>query len=704
MVVLKRPNRTVSPVLQRRSESNAVELRVNGYELLDAVVDIVLAIDADACVVYVNRSAETLGWDREAWMGRSILDIIHPDDLAIAVSSQATLQSKRIGTPIEIRIAVPDGTWRLFEVLGSNHLDDELGAFVLSCRDIGERRRWEVAAGDVARFQAVVHHSSAITMLLDTEGMVHSVSAAITRLTGHDPEQLAGTKFSSLAVEGQVGVLEDALDHRGERSTTPVEVLVRSAGSGAPRPFRFEVVDLRDDPVVQGYVVTGYEVSELHSTRDALQLLATHDPLTSLPNRIALANAVTDSLASRGDVDQVGLLFVDLDRFKPVNDLLGHDAGDELLIAVATRLNGLVRLSDTVARIGGDEFVVLAPGLVSRGSIEELGRRVEQAIADPFVLRGGVASISASVGVSYSDTDSTVSSLVAEADQSMYQIKTARRSGAVPRVRRWNERRDLAEALRGALDRAEIVAHLQPVVSIADGSLRGFEALARWHHPNGRVLGPGDFLDVAFESGLVTEIDRSIAEQACSLLARIEPLLPDGWVSVNMSAHDLVDPGIVDEIARTLGRHGLAPHRLLVEVTEQATLDQAGLREQASPQATLRGLADLGVRIALDDFGTGYSSLTHLRKLKVHTIKIDRSFVAGIVEDATDFNLVGAIVSLAHSLGLHAVAEGVERSEQLSMLREMGCDSAQGYLISPAIAPGDLEAWVCEYVAKVVVG
>jgi diguanylate cyclase (GGDEF)-like protein/PAS domain S-box-containing protein len=612
------------------------------------------------------------------------------------------LQNKAIGTPIEIRIADPRGTWRLFEVMGTNHLDDELGVMVMACRDIADRRRWEVAAGDVPRFQAVVQHSSAITMLLDADGRVHSVSAAITRLAGHDPERLVGTKLSSLAAPGHEQVLEDALWHRAGHSTTSVEVPLRVAGGGAPRPFRFEVVDLCDDPVVHGYVVTGYDVSDLHTVRDALQQLATHDALTGLPNRIALSRAISDALAQRGNWDQVGLLFVDLDRFKPVNDLFGHDAGDELLVAVATRLNSLVRFGDTVARIGGDEFVVLAPGIPTRSAIEELGRRVEQAVAEPFVLRCGVTSISASVGVSYSDVGATVSSLLAEADQAMYQIKSARRSGAVPRVRRWTERRELAGLLRGAVERGEIVAHLQPVVGVADGGLRGFEALVRWHHPGGRVLNPGDFLDVAFEAGVGTELDRSIADQACALLARLDALLPEAWVSVNMSAHDLVDPGIVGVVATTLARHGLAPHRLLVEVTEQATLEQPGLREQASPQVTLRELAHLGVRIALDDFGTGYSSLTHLRKLKVHTIKIDRSFVNGIVTDDTDLNLVSAIVSLAHSLGLHAVAEGVEHPEQLSILRELGCDSAQGYLMSPAIAPDDLERWVSQYLMALV--
>jgi len=660
-----------------------------------------MAIDRDTLVVHVNAAAERQGWCRSQWIGRSALDLIHPDDLLIAMSAVETVQHKAVGTPIEIRIAHPDDGWRLFEVIGSNHVDDDLGVLVLSCRDLSERRKWEVAGGDVPRFQAVVQHSSAITMLVDDHGCIQSVSAAITRLTGFDPEHLVGAPLSSLAAGGHGTLLDEVLDRRGGKPVTSVEVPVRQAGSDTPRPVRFEVVDLRDDPVVNGYVVTGYDVSELHSARDALQRLATHDALTGLPNRIALQEAIRDALVRRSSHDQVGLLFVDLDRFKPVNDLFGHDAGDELLIAVATRLAGLVRFGDTVARIGGDEFVVVAPGLTSRRSIEELGCRVEQAVAEPFVLQGGVASVAASVGVAYSDDVTTVSSLVAEADEAMYQIKTARRNGPMPKARRWTERRELAGMLRGAVERGEMLAHLQPVVSVADGTLRGFEALVRWHHPNGRVLGPGEFLDVAFEAGVGTRIDRLITDQACSLLARLQPVLPDAWVSVNMSASDLVDPSIVGVVAATLRQYGLEPHRLLVEVTEQATLELPGLRDQASPQVTLRELAQLGVRIALDDFGTGYSSLTHLRKLKVHTLKIDRSFVSGVVRDHTDRNLVAAIIGLAHSLGLHAVGEGVEHRDQLDALRQMGCDSAQGYLVSRALAPDELDAWVVAYLARV---
>lgn len=672
---------------------------IDAVAVLDAMPDIVMCVDADARFVWVNAAAEEQGWDRAAWIGRSALDLLHPDDLAIALSALETVQEKVVGTPIEIRILHPVTGWRLFEVIGRNHLDDPLGLLVLAGRDIGERRKWEVAGGDVPRFQAVVHHSSAVTMLLDHDGRIHSASAAITRLTGFDPERLVGTSFATLAANGQESALRDLLNSK-RRGVAAAEVDVRRSDTNDTRPLRFEVVDLRDDPVVDGYVVTAYDVSELRSARHELERLETHDALTGLPNRIALNAAIGDALVRRMVLGEVGLLFVDLDRFKPVNDLFGHDAGDELLIAVAERLTATVRLGDTVARIGGDEFVVLAPNLPARAAIEELGRRVEQAIAEPFVLRSGVAQVSASVGVSFSDGTSTVSSLLAEADQAMFQIKTARRNGSVARTRRWTERRELASVLRGAIERDEMKAYLQPVISVDDGRLRGFEALVRWHHPSGRVLGPGEFLDVAFEAGVGTNIDRAIADLACGLLSRLHGILPDAWVSVNMSAHDLVDPRIVGVVADTLERHGLQTQHLIVEVTEQATLELPGLRDQASPQATLRDLAQLGVRIALDDFGTGYSSLTHLRKLKVHTIKIDRSFVGGVVRDTTDHNLVSAIVGLAHSLGLHVVGEGVESDDQLDMLRDLGCDSAQGYLISPPIAPDALEGWVLGYLSR----
>jgi diguanylate cyclase (GGDEF)-like protein/PAS domain S-box-containing protein len=666
--------------------------------LLDALPDVVMAIDATARVVYANAAAELRGWSRDQWVGRSAIELVHPDDVLIGLAAMESVQGKVTGSAIELRIAHPTEGWHLFEVIASNRLDDpELGLLVLVCRDLSERRRWEVAADDVARFRAVIQHSSAVTMLVDPGGCIQSVSAAITRLTGLDQEALIGTRLSSLAAPGHEALLEGVLRHRPDGQLSTVEVPGRTLDGHTVRPFRVEVVDLVGDPVVDGYVVTAYDVSELHRARDALHDLATRDPLTGLPNRIALTQAIGMALARRARGEQVGLLFVDLDRFKPVNDLLGHDAGDELLIEVAARLAATVRASDTVARMGGDEFVVLAPRVVSSGALEDLARRVERAIAEPFTLRAGVASVTASVGAAIADHGSDVAALLAEADQAMYQVKSARRHGSAVQSRRWTERRDLAAALVGAAERGEMRAHLQPVVAASDLRLEGFEALVRWYHPSGRVLSPADFLDVAFETGVTTEIDLAVAEQVCTLLRTSDGLDPSTWVSVNMTAADLAHEGLVDAVAGSLQRNGLSPERLIVEVTEQATLELPNIRGCVSPLVTLRDLSALGIRISLDDFGTGYSSLTHLRKLDVHSIKIDRSFVTGIVDDETDRSLVSAIISLAHGLGLRAVAEGVERADQLELLRALGCDSIQGYVVSPPIAPDLLADWVGRY-------
>ncbi len=663
--------------------------------LLDALPDVVMAIDGDAKVVYANAAAELRGWSRDAWIGRNALDLIHPDDVLIGIAAMGSVQGKVTGTPLELRIAHPTEGWHLFEVIGSNRLDDpEIGLLVLVCRDLSERRRWEVAVDDVARFRAVIQHSSAVTMLVDASGHIQSVSAAITRLTGLDQEALIGTRLSSLAASGHEALLEGVLRHRADNLVSTVEVPVLAADGHTLRPFRVEVVDLVDDPVVDGYVVTAYDVSELHRARDALHDLATHDPLTGLPNRFALTQAIGMALARRARSELVGLLFVDLDRFKPVNDLLGHDAGDELLVEVAARLTRTVRSTDTVARMGGDEFVVLAPRIASSVALEELARRVEHSIAEPFMLRAGMASVTASVGAAMADPQTDVPALLAEADQAMYQVKSARRHGSAVRARRWTERRDLAAALVGAVDRGEMRAHLQPVVASDDLRVVGFEALVRWYRPGGRVLAPADFLDVAFETGVTTEIDLAVAEQACSLLSTLDGLDADTWVSVNMTAADLAHEGLVEAVSGSLLRHGIAPDRLIVEVTEQATLELPNIRGCVSPLVTLRDLSDLGVRIALDDFGTGYSSLTHLRKLDVHSIKIDRSFVSGIVDDETDRSLVSAIISLAHGLGLVAVAEGVERLDQLELLRALQCDSIQGYVMSPPLAPELIPEWL----------
>ena len=547
--------------------------------LLDSVADIVMAIGPDASVVYVNGAAVRGGWRAEDWLGRSALDVIHPDDVPLAAAAMFSMQDKDVGTPIDLRIAHPSDGWRWFEVVGTNHLDDPLlGVLVLACRDVTERRRWEVVGGDVTRFESVVQHAAAVTMLVDPRGCIDSASGALTRLLGYDPEMIAGRPLAELAAPGYGDVLSAALQqaHGSARAVT-AEVPVQPATGGPCRPYRFEIVDLCSDPVIAGFVVTAHDITELQAAREALQRMATHDALTGLPNRLVLAENLASALRDRTARAQVAVMFIDLDRFKPVNDLLGHEAGDELLIDVARRLSGLVRDTDTVVRIGGDEFVIVATGLRSGEAGEVLARDVEQILSEPFTLQAGVARITASVGLSMADGSSTVAGLLADADSAMYQMKNARRSTVFGSSRRMSDRREVAAELVGALDRGEIEAWLQPIVSVDDRRLVGFEALARWRRADGVVLSPGDFFDVADELGLLRAIfDDEILRQACHQLASLDGLDDHLWVSVNMTAADLSDPRLIDVIVDTLALEFLAPHRLAIEVTEQVMLERDG--------------------------------------------------------------------------------------------------------------------------------
>ena len=669
--------------------TDQVAVAVDGAALVEALPDVLLAIGGDGRVVYANRAAVEQGWDVDGWTGRSALDLLHPDDVALALSSLTTVQGKTVGTPIEVRIAHPVEGWRWFEVVGRNLLDEH-GVIVLSARDLTTKRRWEVAKGDVARFQAVVQHAGSIVMLLTGDGRIDSVNSALTRLLGHDPEMLVGRWLWELCGPSHVAVLQAALGPRAPAQQR-LEVPLVAAGGRPARPFRLEIVDLRNDPVVAGFVVTAHDVSELHEARVALEHLATHDALTGLPNRALLLERLDAHLAAPGH-GVTALLFVDLDRFKPVNDLLGHDAGDELLIALAERLRRLVRVDDTVARLGGDEFVVLARHLPSLAAAEDLAHRVEQAAGEPFHLSGGVAHVSASVGVAVPSVPASGLALLAEADAAMYRVKTTRRSPGLARPRHIAERRELAQALRGALGRGELVAWFQPVVSATDDALLGFEALLRWQRPGGTVLVPRDFLDVAEEIGLLPAIDNAMLEWSCARLVSLDA--PGAWVSVNLTAPDLTDPVLTGHVAELLERTGLAPERLAIEVTEHTTLERPALGSATSPSSTLAELSRLGVRVVLDDFGTGYSSLTHVRRYQLDALKVDHTFVAGVDRDRADQSVIGAIVGLGHALGLSIVAEGVERESQREVLTALGCDAIQGHLVSRPLAPEALVAWL----------
>jgi diguanylate cyclase (GGDEF)-like protein/PAS domain S-box-containing protein len=680
---------------------------VDATVLLDGLPDVVLIIDEAGCLRYVNASAERqLRWTRDKWIGRSVLDLVHPDDLAGAMASMGTIQGKDYGTPVEVRVSDADGKWHWMEVVGANHLhDSEIAGLVLVVRDITQRRMWEIAGADVARFQQVIQHSPSITMLLDGAGVVTSVNGAFTRLLGFDPSIVIGESLVTFVADESLGVLRDALAKLGrDHHSISIELSMKRLDRDELRPIRFEFADLLSDPVVAGIVVSGYDVTELQRVRHELETMASHDALTGLANRALLLTCLDNYL----EVDRsVAVVFIDLDRFKPVNDLFGHVAGDELLREVASRLEKVVRPGDMVARVGGDEFVALAPGIGGWAAASALAERIESALSQPYDLAVGPVKIGASVGVAISDPFSTVASLLADADVRMYEAKSDRRGmttrAMVERRRSATERRRLADELTAGLGRGEVVAFLQPIMDLASGDLVGLEALARWIHPALGVLVPGSFMDLVEDAGLDLPFGAAVLESSCKTMQQLAAHGVRIPVALNLSIGQLASPGLCEHMQEVLVAHELEMNQFVIEITERATLTRHASIGMSSPDETLRELHAAGARLSLDDFGTGFSSLTHVRRFPLASLKVDQTFVAGMCDHPEDRAVVEVVVGLARALDLEVVAEGVETLQQWDMLRLMGCDQAQGFLMSPPLAADAAVRWILSHVGSRVI-
>lgn len=421
-----------------------------------------------------------------------------------------------------------------------------------------------------------------------------------------------------------------------------------------------------------------------------LQHLAIHDQLTGLPNRALFTDRLERALTRRSRRGgRVGLLFADLDRFKQVNDSLGHAAGDRLLEAVANRMHSAVRAADTVARLSGDEFAVLCEDLAGVDDAVALAERLRRALAAPFALDGHDVTVTASIGIAVAGDDDTPDSLLRHADQAMYEAKDSGRGRTVVFSERLatsaDRRRSTVEALRGPGAVDQLVLHYQTVHDLRSGTVAVVEALLRWRHPERGLLAPAEFLALAEETGALVDLGRWVLDRACRDAA--------GWpagcraVAVNLSPRQLAWPGLVAAVSDALDASGLAPPQLWLEVTEAAVMQHVD-----DSARTLGALADLGVRIALDDYGSGASSLAVLRRLPLHCLKVDRAFVAGAGPGLADRSAVAAIAGLARGLGVLVVGEGVETPQQAAELRELGGDLGQGFYWAPPVTGDALGA------------
>jgi diguanylate cyclase (GGDEF)-like protein/PAS domain S-box-containing protein len=553
-------------------------------------------------------------------------------------------------------------------------------AMALLLRRVGAQRS--------AQFRSLVHHASDLITVVDAHGGIRYQSPSAATLVGITSEALVGTNYLDVVEREDRQLFEVVLAGLvgSPDGSTTAEYRVTHA-DGSSRFVESIVTNLLDDPTVRGLVLNTRDVTERKELEEELAHQAFHDSLTGLSNRAVFRDRLDHALArSIRHERSLAVLLLDLDGFKTVNDSLGHDVGDELLVAVGARIEECARSSDTVARLGGDEFVVLLEEDVDEERSRSVAARMLKVLAAPFDVNDREVFIGASIGIAVGDGGSVdADELIRNADTAMYAAKAAGRGRYElfqPEMHvHALERFEVQADLRRALGRGEFRLHYQPIVDFASGGIQGVEALIRWMHPRRGLLPPGEFIAAAEETGLIVPMGMWVMEEACRQAATWRAEYPHAanlWVSVNLSTRQLLEPDLVDRVREVLERSGLDPAALVLEITEGSLLQ--GVEETIDKLNDLKGL---GIRLAIDDFGTGSSSLGHLRRFPIDVLKIDKSFVDDVATTGSEGPaLVRAVVDLARTLQLQTVAEGIEEIAQLAQLRSAGCVSGQGFLFA----------------------
>lgn len=674
--------------------------------VLEATPDLVAILDpSGTTVVWANEAFRQFLQPRDA-VGSSMLRLL--DEWSQAHYATLALDG-----------VAQHGTWRgelsLDNGFGDTipvsallvaHGDDDgrIEAVSLVARDLSDLRDAEqrVQASEI-RLAALVEHASDLVCVVRADGRIVYVSPAVQRVLGHAPSALEGSNVLSYAHPDDLERVREAAKQIVDRPrmSAPIEVRVRHADRSW-RHLEVMATNLVDNPAVNGLVLNARDVTDRVEAAAQLQARAYHDELTGLPNRALLLDRLGEALRRAKERRRlVGVLFIDLDRFKVVNDSLGHSSGDELLREVARRIHDVIRPGDTVARLGGDEFVVVINEMVRSGDAVLAARRLRRAIAKPIELDGHTTVITTSVGIAVSDGSDNPEDLLRDSDTALYRAKEQGRDRADmfdDHLRdRAVRRLTVEQHLRRALDERALEVHYQPIIDLTSDRIAGAEALVRLRDADGSLLPPAEFIDVAEESGLIGRLGAAVfvtaLRHAAGWTARYRDLQFN--ISVNVSARQVADPEFARFVASELSANGLAPHSLSLELTESTLIDGNPATER-----TLADLAALGVQLGLDDFGTGFSSLAYLKRFPIDFVKIDRSFTDGLGVDDNDTAIVRATIALAHSLGIRVVAEGVESEQQRDLLRELGCENGQGYLFAKPLETFELDTMLASRPAR----
>jgi diguanylate cyclase (GGDEF)-like protein/PAS domain S-box-containing protein len=636
---------------------------------------------------YVGPQIEKIvGYSADQWCAGSLWqDRLHPEDRAVAAQA---LRAQGDDREVEFRFQAADGHWVwLREMISSvpgREGQDTLQGFLM---DVTDQKR----AAEQLRLAAEVFQSSGEAIVIsDAQLQIVTVNPAFTAITGYTPPEAEGrTPYELSRGVRSPDHDRDILNDVQRCGYWQGEVWDRRK-SGDSYPKWLTLSAVRDvNGRIANYIEIFSDISERKEREERVRHLAHHDALTGLPNRVLLTDRITQAVAmAHRNETLVAVMFLDLDRFKNVNDSLGHSVGDKLLQEVAARLKAAMRASDTVSRLGGDEFVILMPEAADQAAIAVAARKVLEAVGRPYSIDGYELMSTPSLGISVFPGDGQdVETLLRNADAAMYHAKESGRNNYQFFTQDMNaralERLSLERSLRRALERDELRLHYQPQYELTTGRMIGVEALIRWEHPDEGLVSPARFMPFAEETGLILPIGAWVLERACWQNRHWQEAgLPEMRMSVNISALQFRQPGFADTVRHALLVSGLDARYLELEVTESVIMHDA---ERVT--SALAELKRMGLELAIDDFGTGYSSLSYLKRFPIDRLKIDQSFVRDIPSDGEDAAIISAIIGLARDLGLRTIAEGVETAEQLEFLREHGCEEVQGYLLSRPLPP-----------------
>lgn len=666
--------------------------------LLAGIPDMILRIDRDGHVIDMQVGAYThemdywITYDEESGEGHlpaPVYRILAPQIRRVFAGKGEQL--------VEFDWSPLAGKMRIWEARVMLREQQEV---VMVIRDITQRKHQEA---ELRLWAKVFEGSNEAIMILDEQFRIVLVNKTYEKMMGFTAEDVLGVDAAQIgASQHPRGFFRNLIAILNERGAWLGELSNRRKnGETFPSWFSISRV-LGSDGQIENYIAIFTDISERKKSRERLDFLAHHDSLTELPNRTLLNDRLEMAInTAKRRQEKVGLLFIDLDRFKNVNDSLGHAAGDQILRQTAIRLRKVIRTDDTVARLGGDEFVVLLPRVNDERDLAEVAIKVREELLKPYLVEDMPLHLSPSIGIAvYPEDGSSPSELIKNADAAMYLAKEKGRNNYqfyTPLLNsRTLDRLKLEYDLRLALELQQFELHYQPQIDAISQQLYGAEALIRWRHPERGLVQPNDFIPLAEEIGLIIPIGNWVIAEAARQVTRWHAEgAPHMVVSVNISALQFHQPGFLGEVETIMDAAGAVPQSLELELTESMLMS-----DMDASISVLQKFRDLGYRIAIDDFGTGFSCLNYLRRLPVNILKIDQSFVRDMQSDEASLAIVSYIIRLAQSLGMDTIAEGVETSHEMTLLVNEGCRLMQGYHFSKALPPAQFEAWLAQWSAR----